>query len=56
MLVTGAEVPCYQASPGGEEREEMGVGQTNYKGKPQLQAGEDRDWGGTGGKDGNATV
>lgn len=34
-----------------------GGGGTNYKGKPQLQEEEDRDWrGGTGGADGNATV
>lgn len=29
---------------------------TNYNGKPQLLKEEERDWGCTGGKDGNVTV
>lgn len=40
----------------GLSRRGGGLGSTNYKGKPQLLEEEDRDCGGTGGKDGNATV
>lgn len=51
MLVTGAKVPCEQASPGGERV--LGL---IIRENPRLQEEEDRDWRGTGGKDGNTTA